>query len=216
MNAYLEPQFHQLAPLRLLAQGDPATEIVDFATREGVSLIMMPTRGAGLFRKLLLGSVTAKVLHDAPCPVWTNSHSEHVTPASYPSRTIVCAVDLSKRSAQVLRWASQFAFEQNAEMHVVHALDVEEQSTNPGVLEVRRYLCANALEQWQHLEKELDIKKALHIAYGSAGDAVRKAAHDLQADLVIIGRGHINEPLGRLRTNSYSIIRESPCPVISV
>jgi hypothetical protein len=38
----------------------------------------------------------------------------------------------------------------------------------------------------------------------------------LQADVVIIGRGHVKEPLGRLRTNSYAIIRESPCPVISV
>ena len=63
-----------------LAQGDAATEIVQFAMRENVDLIAMPTRGCGVFRKMLLGSVTAKVLHDASCPVWTSSHTEHVTP----------------------------------------------------------------------------------------------------------------------------------------
>ena len=37
---------------------------------------MMPTHGYGKFRSLLLGSVTAKALHDAKCAVWTAAHSE--------------------------------------------------------------------------------------------------------------------------------------------
>ena len=213
---YLEPKFRHLAPLRVLSQGDAATEIVQLAIRDGVSLIMIPTRGRGAFRRLLLGSVTAKVLHDATCPVWTSSHTEHVTPARYPYRTVACAVDLSERSGETLRWSSQFASEQNAAMHVVHAIDVDETSTNRGIMEVRRYLRREALERWKGLEKELGFKAPLCIAYGSVAAAVRKAAHDLQTDVVIIGRGHLQEPLGRLRTNSYAIVRESPCPVISV
>jgi nucleotide-binding universal stress UspA family protein len=35
------------------------------------------------------------------------------------------------------------------------------------------------------------------------------------ADLVVIGRGKLQEALGRLRTNAYAIIRQSPCPVVS-
>jgi nucleotide-binding universal stress UspA family protein len=37
-----------------------------------------------------------------------------------------------------------------------------------------------------------------------------------QADLVIIGRGHADRALGRLRSHTYNIIRNAPCPVISV
>jgi nucleotide-binding universal stress UspA family protein len=40
--------------------------------------------------------------------------------------------------------------------------------------------------------------------------------HRLEADLVVIGRGASSGMLGRLRTNAYSIIRQSPCPVVSV
>ena len=51
--------------------GDPALKITEFAHDNAVDLIMMSTHGYGLFRSLLIGSVTAKVLHDAKCPVWT-------------------------------------------------------------------------------------------------------------------------------------------------
>ncbi len=59
---------------RLICSGDPATLIVEYAHTEGVDLILMPTRGKSAFRRLLLGSVTAKVLHDAECPVWTGKY----------------------------------------------------------------------------------------------------------------------------------------------
>jgi hypothetical protein len=36
------------------------------------------------------------------------------------------------------------------------------------------------------------------------------------ADIVIIGRGVIQKPFGRLRSGAYEVIREAPCPVISV
>ena len=48
--------------------GEPAREIVDFAAANQVDLVMMPTHGYGPFRQLLLGSVAAKVLHDAHVP----------------------------------------------------------------------------------------------------------------------------------------------------
>jgi hypothetical protein len=45
---------------------------------------------------------------------------------------------------------------------------------------------------------------------------VHQAALGHSADIVVIGRGVIQKPLGRLRTGAYEIIREAPCPVISV
>ena len=36
------------------------------------------------------------------------------------------------------------------------------------------------------------------------------------ADLLVIGRGSAAGLFGRLRTNAYAIIRQSPCPVVSV
>jgi len=55
---------------RLVEHGEVARQIVDCAARLSVDLIMMPTQGLGTFRRLILGSSTAKVLHDAEHPVW--------------------------------------------------------------------------------------------------------------------------------------------------
>jgi hypothetical protein len=33
---------------------------------------------------------------------------------------------------------------------------------------------------------------------------------------MIIGRGSVHEPFGRLRTHAFGIIQRSPCPVLSV
>jgi nucleotide-binding universal stress UspA family protein len=216
LNRYLEDQLRPLAPVRLFLQGDPATEIAEFAHKEKVGLIMMPTHGAGMFRRLLLGSVTSKVLHDASCPVWTTSHAEHVTAARYPYRTILCGIDFSEESVELLRWASLFASEQKAQLRVVHAINVEEHSTNRGVVKVREYLREIALEEWDRLRTAHGFDEPLCIAYGGVGNALRTAAQDLDADLVIIGRGRYQEPFGRLRSNAYAVVRESPCPVISV
>jgi hypothetical protein len=60
----------------VLFDGDPGTVIAEYAKKTACDLIVMPTLGYGPFRRFLLGSVTAKVLHDAPCPVWTGPHLE--------------------------------------------------------------------------------------------------------------------------------------------
>ena len=53
------------------ASGDPQTTIVDQAITNSVDLIVMGTHGRRGFKRLLLGSVTETVLHEAPCPVLT-------------------------------------------------------------------------------------------------------------------------------------------------
>jgi nucleotide-binding universal stress UspA family protein len=216
LNNYLRGRFDHPRSTRIVSQGEAAAQIVLYALTQAVSLIMMPTRGGGLFRRLLLGSTIAKVLHDTSCPVWTTSHSEHVAPARYPYRRIICGIDLSERSAETLCWALRLASEQHADMHVVHAIDVNEKYMTMGAVLARQYLRERAYEQWGRLKRETGFTAPLYIAYESVGVALRKAVHDLEGDIVVIGRGRAKQTLGRLRANSYAVIRESPCPVISV
>ena len=71
-------------------------------------LIMMPTHGYGPFRRFLLGSVTAKILHDATCPVWTSTHLEtSVGTGKVGIRKVLGAVDFGPRSSVVLQVASE-------------------------------------------------------------------------------------------------------------
>src|SRR5579871_3178222 len=110
---------HQIK--RLTEHGEPAHVIIDCAKSHNVDLIMMPTQGLGAYRRLIIGSNTAKVLHDADCPVWTGVHIEDAPPREEPTfRRVLCALDIQHGSQKVLRWAAEFAASFKAELSVVH------------------------------------------------------------------------------------------------
>lgn len=51
------------------AHGEPAEALVRQAEEEGADLIVVGTRGLNFAQRALLGSVSTKVVHDAPCDV---------------------------------------------------------------------------------------------------------------------------------------------------
>ena len=68
LDSFLVSEFLPPASSRVLRMGDAATRIVETARAGGFDLIITPTH-AGVFRRMLLGSTTAKVLNDAECPI---------------------------------------------------------------------------------------------------------------------------------------------------
>jgi nucleotide-binding universal stress UspA family protein len=106
----------------IIVEGDPAQRIEQLIQERNVDLVMMATHGYGTFRKFIVGSVTAKVLHDARCPVFTGAHVPEVAKFNTePYKRVACAIDLKEHSETVLRWASEFAAAWEADLIVVHA-----------------------------------------------------------------------------------------------
>ena len=52
-------------------RGTPSKEIVRYAKERDIDLIVMGTHGRGLLAHAVMGSVTEKVVRNAPCPVLT-------------------------------------------------------------------------------------------------------------------------------------------------
>ena len=196
--------------------GDPALKTTEFAHDHEVDLIMMPTHGYGLFRSLLIGSVTAKVLHDAKCPVWTATHAEEQQPTNMP-RTILCAVDGTPKSLAVLQWASAFSQQMAATLKLIHvAPRISDALALPSEAEIQEEVNQQARAKIESLKASAGVEADLQIALGSVAEAVAGAAEQQGINLVLIGRGSLQETLGRLRTHAYGIIHKSPCPVLSI
>lgn len=53
----------------LLELGDYSQVIIDTANKNNYDLIVMGSRGMSVFKELLVGSVSFKVMHHAKCPV---------------------------------------------------------------------------------------------------------------------------------------------------
>lgn len=201
---------------RVVAFGDPAEQILAHARSRGTNLILMPTQGQGSLRRLLIGSVSAKVLHDAECPVWTGVHlAERPDFPEFSLKHILCAVDLEAQTIRVLEAARQLAFEFKAKMTVVHA--TPEPGGDAGDFfdpNWRLHLTVKLRERLDEVLQGEDVQT--HIAAGDPHKVVSAAAARFGADLVVIGRGCNTDVVGRLRAHAYAIIRQSPCPVLSV
>jgi nucleotide-binding universal stress UspA family protein len=217
LDVALAKELAGLTVERATAAGDPGLKIAEFADDHAVDLIMMPTHGFGVFRSLLIGSVTAKVLHDARCPVWTATHAEEQHSRQTP-RTIVCAVDGSEKTPALAQWAADYSQRMGAALKFLHVVpplsdwlslpserELQEQAREAARAKVESQLQAACLEG-----------VSPRIAVGQIADTVTEEARQEGADLLIIGRGTLQGPMGRLRTHAYSIIQKSPCPVLSV
>lgn len=203
---------------RVVHEGDPATKIVAFAHDEAVDLIIMPTHGYGPFRRFILGSNTAKVLHDADCPVWTGVHLESAPPAAaLPFRSILCAVDLGPQSEKAVAWAGWLQREFDAELTLLHATTAVPDTGDVAEAAWRRQVREAVEEELDRLQQATGAKAArIIVERGEPAQVICAAAAKVHPDLAVIGRGSAAGVFGRLRTNAYAIIRESPCPVVSV
>lgn len=209
-------EFAHLRVERFVEFGDPAQVIIDFAHKNNVDLIMMPTHGYGPFRSVLLGSVTAKVLHDAKCPVWTAAHIEgEPAPNQVNPRNILCAVDATPESIPLMKWAGEFSKSMGVGLLLVHAVPTE--GCPPQQMEqFEENLRKGAWQQITKLQASAGVEAPLCIKVGNVEDTVREEARRHNADLIMIGRGVLREKRGRLGTHAYSIIRQAACPVLSV
>jgi nucleotide-binding universal stress UspA family protein len=191
----------------LVEHGEAARKIIDCASVNHVDLIMIPTQGMGIYRRLILGSTSAKVLHDADCPVWTGVHLENAPPLeSVVCQRILCAVDLKPSSARVLEWASHLAEEYQAELTLAH---VVESGSN-------QHARDEALRALGQLQQTAGSRAAIRVETGDVAKVVANLSGELKADLLVIGRKAEAGVLGRLEMVAYTIIRQSPCPVVSV
>jgi nucleotide-binding universal stress UspA family protein len=217
LRDFLCAAFAHLEVRRVLLSGEPAAEIVAYARNHDSDLIMMPTHGYGVFRRRLLGSVTAKVLHDSECPVWTGVHLAQGPSVEWINPSVIlCAAGDDAQSEKALVWASTLASDLNASLVLVH---VESRLDSPGEgyysKEFREHVLAEANRKMAELQGLAGTRAEQIIGSGSIAITVSKTASDWKANLLVVGRGGNGAP-GRLSLNTYGIIRESPCPVVSV
>ncbi len=221
LDSFLVDELRGFEVKRVLLENDPAQAIVEYSRAHGISLVIIPTRGGGVFRRFLLGSVTAKVLHDAPCPIWTGVHAEETAFRSdWELRHVVCAVDPLARDEAALGWASALASAFDARLSIVHAIPCPSSHGETYGLEseLHRLLGRDFKDRITKMLGDAEIiqKAEIHVQNGPVARVVRSVAQDLRADLVVIGHGSNGGLPGRLHTNAYAIVREAPCPVVSV
>lgn len=218
LDQTLLPELDGVAVTRLLLHGEPAVEIANTAFNENVDLIMLATRGFGAFHRFLVGSVTAKVLHESDCPVWTGAHLEDPAVGEFAVRNVLCSVDLSHHSYRTAALAAQLASSIGAALTLVHITESID-TYGPGGTRVdpkwRDAIVGLATKEMDALQQSVGTKAEAIIESGNVVQLLNQAAQRTKANLLVIGHSPVRGHLGN-NSNGYAIIRESRIPVLSV
>lgn len=214
IEEFARMQFSDISHSALIIDGESALVIEWVAQHEHADLIMMPTLGLGQFRRMLLGPVTARVLHDVTCPVLTSVDNPEATmPLFNDLRSILCAVNFSSQSDEVFQATSFLAQVYGAKIRILHIEPMPSESVLPStpqeIIQSFERATASSLSG-------LCAPPSVRIMDADIPGGIRQAAIEEKADLVVVGRGHSQETFSRAWSHLYSIIRESPCPILSI
>ena len=203
-----------------MKDGIVADAILDLAEAQTVSLIVMGTHGLRGIDRVLLGSVTDKVLRKAHCPVLAVRKPVHdlVTQAGVLDviqlQRILCCTDFSDQSEQALEYAVSLAREYEAELTLLHVLEGV-----AGSADVENEI-AKAME---NLEKQLspetrtNCKVNTLVRIGNPYQQIIELALESRTDLIVMGvRGRNALDLAVFGSTTYRVVQLGPCPVLVV
>jgi nucleotide-binding universal stress UspA family protein len=129
----------------------------------------------------------------------------------------MCAVDTVPDAVRLISHAAELADTLHAKLRLIHAVPPVDHTPMTRFEDVfRADLMRIARESIMKMQKEAGTDVDICMEMGPVSKVVHAASVHHEADLVIIGHGRLHGALGRLRTNAYAIIREAPCPVLSL
>jgi nucleotide-binding universal stress UspA family protein len=212
-------------PVNILIEESPDVyrEILLQAERLHAGLVVMGTHGRSGFERLFLGSTVEKVLRKAACPVMTvPRRAPDIMPVGLvPFARILCAVDFSPQSRVALTYAVSLTNEANAELSVVHVVEIFPQfqelmaPTPPDVdawmNDARRRLHEVVPEAPR---SQCTIKEV--VTSGKPYREILSAATNGNSDLIVMGvhgRGAADRFFGS--TTSH-VVRDAHCPVLTL
>ncbi len=105
------PETREIKVRGELATGKPADEILRYADKNGIDLILMATHGRSGINRWAMGSVAYKVLRAAKVPVWLvrEGIAEEIIEDKIPERKILVPLDGSKLAESVLPYVESLA-----------------------------------------------------------------------------------------------------------
>ena len=195
--------------------------ILSFAQAQKADGIVMGTHGQRGFDRLMLGSVTDRVMRKASCPVLVVGNPPRDLMATdekgrrvHRLRQILFCTDFSENSERALNYATSATEEYDAELTLLHVL---EGAPSPAKTEEALATATKQLNKLipPEVRKRLKIKTAVRI--GKPYQQIIELAEEAQIDLIAMavhGRGALD--LAVFGSTTYRVLQLGPCPVLAV
>ena len=212
--------YNKVQPELIVGEGIAADSILSSAQEQKSDLIVMGTHGLRGFDRLMLGSVTDRVMRRATCPVLAVREPPRDSVAANQPRhsphrldRVLACIDFSEDSEQALNYAFSAAAEYHAELTLLHMLEKVPSAAKTDAA------IAEATAQLDKLipperSKALKIKTAVRI--GKPYQQIIQFAEEAQIDLVTMGvRGRGALDIAVFGSTTYRVMQLGSFPVLT-
>jgi nucleotide-binding universal stress UspA family protein len=227
MKSFVEHETHSVAPIDYrVVEGPVGPEILDVARGVSADLIVMGTHGRSGFERLMVGSVTERILRKASCPVLSVPPAVQGEHPSAIFKKMLCAIDFSEWSMRALDYAISLAQEADAHLTVLHVVELPADAQerlphlSPGV---REYVAA--VEDDHRVRLQAAVPESVRavcevetmMAVGKPYREVLRVAAEQHSDLIVIGvHGRGAADLLLFGSTTQHVVRQATCPVLTL
>jgi nucleotide-binding universal stress UspA family protein len=124
--------------------------------------------------------------------------------------------DDDKESEAVVRAAVAFACSYKARLHLVHVIETPSATTEIDFGPYRKDLLDAADFNLRELKGRLKLDVPHAVIDARIPEGIHQEAVRRKADLIVTGRGHASMTFSKVWSKLYPLIRQSPCPVMSI
>lgn len=228
LRTFLAPAEAAKLPVEVeIVDGVAPQAILDTARAVDADAIVLATHGHGGFERLVLGSVTEKVLRKADRPVLTVPNPPNAAVPAKPLlfTTLLCPVDFSEASAAALRAAARLAEDAKAHLLVLHVLESLPHEDPRALMhfnipEYRSFLTLDAKERLATflpagLRGASNVEEL--ITTGKPYREIERVAKERDAGLVVLGvAGRSAFDLAFFGSTANHVTRRATCPVLTI
>ncbi len=206
--------------------GNPAGEIARLVEEKQLDLVIASTRGHSGLKRLILGSVTQRLIRTLPCPVLAvqSPPEGFIDPEGGGIRLqkILVGIDFSADAENALRYGLSLAQEFEAEVHILHVMEppVYPEFLTP-TEQTQDLLQVDAvkerLEALVPAEARVWCTPRATVLRGQAYEELVAYAVAREMDMIVLGvRGHGLVKSLLLGSTTDRVVRRAPCPVLAV
>lgn len=208
----------------IVANGDPASEILDAIAREKITTVVMTSHARGAFGRAAFGSVADRVAHNADVPVVIIRPTDDAGMVGRPAfiRRIVLPLDGSKLADEAVPFAQDVATRLNLPISLVNVLDTVSTYVAAGALPMPQ----SAFDEWWNEARDMlaptaaaleaaGVSTSIEILQGAAFAAI--ANHAKPGDLIVMtSHGRTGFRRWLLGSVAEKLVRAAPVPVCVV
>ena len=213
----------------LILKGRTSDVISRMVEEGGVNLAISATNGRSGLKRLILGSVTERLLRTLSCPLLVVRRPQHdfVSPKDrqITLNRILVGCDFSAHSSLSFQYALGLAAAFNCEVHLVHVFETTLYEDLLKAAARSNEDRLNALDEELSDKLRKMIPEVTHshrsirtsLLAGEPYEELTKYALLHNIDLIVLGvRGHGLKETLHLGSTTDRVIRQAPCPVLSV